>query len=155
MPYVKLTYGEAVSSSEVGRTRQLEAILQGLKDNHGCKIKDNWEFSIQSAGSECAAAKFLKMYWNSGVNTFKDPDIDPDIQVRWIRYYSDRLIIRKDDNPEEFFILVFGRIPNFKIIGWIKGKDGMQEKWYTTFEEGREKAYFVPQRELHPFPIIR
>jgi hypothetical protein len=44
--------------------------------------------------------------------------------------------------------LVVGRIPTFRIVGWIPGKDAKQEKYWRTDIANREPAWFVPQANL-------
>jgi hypothetical protein len=44
---------------------------------------------------------------------------------------------------------VTGVAPNYRIHGWLYGHEGMKDR-YLAGHGGREKAYFVPKRDLRP-----
>lgn len=144
---VTLTWNEAAMAADVGRRRQLESLRSGLRDKHGYE-GDGWGNHIEGAMGEIALAKHLGVYWDGSINTFKANDL-PGLQVRTRSRPTYELIIRKDDSPDERFVLVTGRCPNYTIQGWIAGRDGMQEQWLAA-HGGRAPAYFVPHSALRP-----
>lgn len=121
-------------------------------------------------GAELAVARWLAEqgrggHWNEG-----DPlraDVDMDIQVRNSEYMDAPLWIympdgrRKGDRPDHRFVLAPGRLPAFRIVGWLTGRDCMQDEWRVTrgqtvfFDNGARtramtNAFVVPQSSLRP-----
>lgn len=138
----KMAYGVAVD-------RQLDAMRRGLHGRHGAG--EDLEISIglhlTGAAGEIAVAKALGVYWPPSVGTFKAPDIGSDVQVRTRTQDSHELIVRPDDSSDDFYVLVIGRLPSFRIVGWIHGAQAKQERW-IQMHGGRPPAYFIPQSEL-------
>jgi len=148
---IELTMNQAQveHAAPVGFRRQIESMKDGRHHRHGFDGENEWEFHIQSACAECATAAALNRHWPAGVNTFKQPDVTPDIQVRWRSDPSYDLLVRPDDNPEEKFVLVYGRCPKFQIIGWEIGKDAMQDRHKANHGD-RPTAYFVKKEFVRP-----
>jgi hypothetical protein len=144
---------------------------------------------IQGSLAEVAVADFLGVKdFIPTVNNFKvkisntnkytkDPDIEPNIEVRSVQYDSKfpnkkkSLIIRnhEGENIDNFFkrkfVLAIVHYDNMKeqlakgfvdvdIKGWIIGEDGMDSKYIfnpNKHERGANPAYFVPINNLIPF----
>lgn len=135
-------------ASEVGRMRKLASLKNGNKHTHGFD-GIGWSEDIEGACGELAVAKFLGIYWNGSVNTFKAPDLPNGIQVRTRSKHDYDLIVRTGDPDNERFILVTGRCPEFRIQGWLYGRDAKQDQFRQTFG-GRPEAFFVPVDHLNP-----
>jgi hypothetical protein len=148
---VRLTWSEALLGATIGVQRQLEALAKGRPDSHGFDGLDGWSKHVEGACGELAVAKVLDKYWGGTVNTFKDGgDIGAAIQVRTrTKDYYD-LIVRDDDKPEDVFVLVVGKAPSFRVVGWIRGRDAKQPAW-IQHHGNRPAAYFVPQAQLTAF----
>ena len=145
---IKLNYLEVHLASQIGMMRQEISLQKGLKDSHGFDGENGWSIHIEGAGGEMAVAKYANTYWMGSVNTFKKINDVGKVEVRTrSRDYYD-LLIRNDDKNEDVFVLVVGKIPDFKIVGWLKGKDAKKPEWLKTYAN-REAAYFVPQSELN------
>ena len=150
----KLEWYEVGMAAEVGLRRRLEAIREEYENRHGMTNDDCWTSETEGACSEMVVAKYLKCYWGGTVNTLKSPDLGRRLQVRFAMKPHYRLIVRKGALDDEIFILVTGRAPVFDIMGWIKGVDAKQEKWWDSPND-REPAWFVPQRELHDITLLK
>jgi hypothetical protein len=61
------------------------------------------------------------------------------------------LMIRDNDNPDHFYVLVTGKAPVYRIVGYIKGSDVKKRKEWRKNWGNRGEAWFVPQKELIPF----
>jgi hypothetical protein len=99
-----------------------------------------------------AYAKARQRYWGAPVNTYKEGGDVGDVQIRTRSRHSYELIVRKDDRDEDFFVLVTGRIPNFRVWGWIQAKHAKRPEWSQT-HGNREAAFFVPHTALTPFRL--
>ena len=146
---IKLNENELMMAANVGVRRQVEALSKGLKNQHGALASKVWQNHIEGACGELAFAKAMNWYWNGSVNTFKLPDVG-NAQVRTRSSHSFELIIRKNDTG--IFVLVTGMAPQYKVHGWFDSKD-VKSIWLQDYG-GREKAYFVPQAELHPLESL-
>jgi hypothetical protein len=151
---VQLKWYEVEQAIYVGARRESEA----LKDNRpkNWKASDDEKISsidnhMQSAGAEKAVAKRLNINWHASINTFKDgpADVGEGIEVRYARKKG-RLKVTKDDHDDRYFVLVWGELPNYEIVGFIRGKDAKQDQFLDD-PKGYGEAYFVPPQYLRPF----
>ena len=67
---------------------------------------------------------------------------------------SYRLILHPKDKDEAVFILLTGKAPTFTAKGWIYGKKGKLEKYWTDPKTGRP-AFFIPQKDLNPIGTLK
>jgi hypothetical protein len=146
---VILTEGEVIAAVQIGVARMLGSIKLKSPDAHGYDGEDGWTKHIEGAGAEMAAAKRIACYWSATVNTYKQADLRDNVQVRWrSRDYYD-LIIRDDDPPDHIYILVLGKMPSYRVVGFIRGVPVDHPEWRKTYGN-REEAWFVPQNALRP-----
>jgi len=145
---IRLLPHEVDMAASVGLRRQLSALKAGLRDRHGINPEDGWRVHVEGACGELAVAKFLGMYWDGSVDTFKSiPDLGP-VEIRTRSKHTYDLIVRKDDDPSKVFIHVTGRVPEFRIHGWLRGSGAQREEWWRN-HGGREWAWFAPATALH------
>lgn len=144
---VTLDLFEIEMAAHVGLRRRLEALRVGLRDRHGYQGEDPWEGDIQGAAAELAVAKKLGRYWDGSVNTFKRGDVGA-AQVRSTPRRDGSLIVRSNDSEDDFYILVTGAIPEFNVVGYIRGADAKADR-FRRAPAGRPAAWFVPQSALH------
>ena len=109
----------------------------------------SWAIDIESSCAEMAVAKALGLYWDSSVNTFKEADIKPDIQVRHTEKDNGNLIVRPKDSNHEKYVLVTGKWGKYNIHGWIYGKDAKVDKFLFKGYNNMPDAWFVPQNKLN------
>lgn len=143
---IDLSNAEVGNACMGGMRRNISSIRDGRKDNHGLS-GPGWNEHIVGAIGEMVVAKALGIYWSAGVDTFKDPDLGVDIQVRCSDQPMASLIVRDDDKDDHRFVLVVGVLYRFHIVGWMYGDEAKQQRWYKN-PNGRGFAYFVPQTEL-------
>ena len=108
----------------------------------------SWATDIEAACGEVAVAKALNLFWDGSVNTFKRPDLQPDIQVRQTEEDDGRLIVRPKDKPNERYFLVTGKWGDFVLRGWILGEDAKVDENHTKGYNGMPDAWMVPQSRL-------
>ncbi len=148
MTSVTLTPAELRMAALVGLERQLEALSQSLPDRHGYE-GEGWNIHIEGAAGELALAKWLGRYWDGSVNTFQSGGDVGEIQVRTRSKEDYDLLVRPGDKEDAVFVLVIGKAPRFRVVGWIRGADAKRPEWLRAYG-GRAEAYFVPQHALKP-----
>lgn len=152
---IRLTWFEVHLASEIGCRRHLAALQAGLPDRHGAgRDNDGWTKHVEGAAGEMAVAKALNLYYDGSVNTFRDGADVGRIQVRTRSEPHFELLVRDSDADADPFLLVTGRAPSFRIVGWMYGGDAKQEAWRHA-HGGREAAYFVPHVALEPLEKLR
>lgn len=136
-------------AATTGVVRRISSIQRGLKNSHGLEGGMDWQFDICGAMAEMAFAKWKNLYWNSSVWSMKGPDVDA-FQIRSCSHHNGGLILRKNDNPDSIYWLVTGsEITEFFLIrGFIKGSDGMVEKWWGNPNPKRPPCWTIPSEEL-------
>ena len=59
------------------------------------------------------------------------------------------------DKADRIFILVRGMLGRYQIVGWIKGIDGMKDRYWSDPTHGeRDTAWFVPAGRLELFETL-
>ena len=101
---VTLTWSEVFHASSIGRMRKVRSMQKGSQNNHGFS-GSGWNEDIEGACAEMAVAKSLQIYWNGGVDTYKDSDVGH-YQVRWSDKHNNSLIVRPDDADDAVFVFV-------------------------------------------------
>lgn len=151
---VTLTTSEIAAALQVAYRRQMEAVERKLPGRHGAadvQFCEALRRHINGAGGELAFAKALGIYWDAGVNTFKAPDVGG-FQVRTRSKATYDLIVREGDSDMEVFVLVVGEMPDYRIVGGIRGARAKRDEWLRD-HGGHGRAWFVPQSALKPFDL--
>ena len=148
---VTLTNYELFAAAIVGVRRHIEALQDGLTPNAGFD-GEGWEIHIQGACGEQAYAKYEDRFWSGSVNTFKSGGDVGLTQIRTRSKSDYDLIVREADRDDDYFVLVIGTAPTFKIVGWIQAKDAKQPQYLKEYG-GRPPAFFIPQAKLQPFEV--
>jgi hypothetical protein len=146
---VHLEWYEAEQAIYVGGRREAEALRRNI-DKPQYSRQESVENHIQSAGAEKAVAKRLNLDWHASINTFADgvADVGGAIEVRY-RRLDYELKVRERDHDDRYFVLVRGALPDYEIIGWLKGKDAKRPEWWK--DPGLHgPAFFVPDPYLKP-----
>ena len=141
-----LSPAECMLAAVAGANRRIESFDRA--DSAGLESGD-WTMDIEGAAGEMAVAKLLKRYWGGDVNTFHAGDVGR-VQVRSTELEDGCLIVRPADPVADTFVLVVGRAPRFRVVGYISGQEARQERWWRA-PNGRPGAWFVPQSELSAF----
>ena len=146
---VTLTVAELRMACTIGCERQLEALRKSLPDRYGYE-GDGWGIHIEGAAGELAVAKALLTHWQGSCGTFRQGGDVGHLQVRTRSRDDHDLIIRERDDDNALYVLVVGRSPHYRVVGYLRGRDAKQTCWLQG-HGGRQPAYFVPQRELIAF----
>jgi len=146
---ISLSKEELLQAAVTGVLRRIESMKLGLQDAHGYEDTGGWDDDIEGAAGEMAFAKYRDRYWSFHVNTFMGGDVGR-VHVRTCRRKDASLIIRNGDPDDELYVLVIGKSPVYKIVGWILGRDSRKGEWVRA-PNGRAPAWFVPQSVLNAF----
>jgi len=144
MTEVKLSGSEIMTAAVIGIMRQIKNIRAGNTHLYGGDVKQGWQYHIEGALGECVVAKHCELYWFSGIKGGADVG---EYQVRTTANHNNRLIIHPDDSDDARFYLVTGLNGAYRVQGWILGRDGKQEKYWSDPVGGRA-AFFVPAGDL-------
>lgn len=143
---VDLAYGW-----DLGKWRSITSIRNGDRDKRGAAHgADGLTIHLQGALAEVAVARFLRRPLPTGIGVFHtEPDLPPDVEVRWRSRDDWDLIVRDDDSPDYRFVLVTGHAPTFHLQGWTWGRDARRDEWIRNYG-GHGPAWFVPASALQP-----
>lgn len=130
----------------VGVTRRIASLRRG-ETNKVNNLDFGWHSDIEGALAELALAKYLNVFWDGSVNTFKKPDAGG-FQVRHTQYANGCLIVRAGDDPKQRYCLVTGTHPDYTICGWVQGEEAREDAFLRNPGESYQ-AWFVPQERLH------
>lgn len=150
---VRLTAVQAREAWYVGGLRQRQAVGQGRTDQHGLDPVMGLEVHAQGAAGEMAVALALGVHWAAPVNTYRRGG---DVGVWQVRTRSEHwydLLLRPNDRPNDVYLLATGKLPTFRVHGWITARDGMLPRLRAE-HGGRVAAYFVPKDLLHPLGTL-
>lgn len=82
------------------------------------------------------------------------PDVG-NYDVRQTQYSKGKLILHPNDKDDRITILVTGKSPVFILRGWIRNKDGKQERFWGTFPNNPDRpAFIIPQYDLNSMDTI-
>jgi hypothetical protein len=144
---ITLTWYEMTVAAMVGVRRRIAVLSKGGKERFGNNGDDTWTHNIEGALGECAFAKATGRFWDFSVNTFQTQGDVGGIEVRTLSQDHYDLLIRPSDNDLRKFVLVVGKGPTFRVVGWAFGAEAKHEKWLLE-RGGRVAAYWMPQSEL-------
>ena len=150
MTTVKLTQYEMVTAAMAGVFRHAENIANGVKDTHGLNPSNGWKAHIDGALGECAFAKWMNIYW-PGKGSSSDADVG-EFEVRTVELEKAKngygLLIKKTEShkTDRAFWLVTGINNQFKVLGAIWGRDGLQDKYWRS--DIRSPCWIIKKSDL-------
>lgn len=145
---VMLTPSEIMSGAIVGVMRQVQNINKGRVPAHGSGNENDWQLHIEGALGEMAVAKALGIYWSGSLGNLSHPDVGL-LQVRTRSKHGWSLILHKEDNDDDIFVLAAGVNGSYTLDGWIYARDGKVEKNWKDLSKKNRWAYFVDKKELN------
>lgn len=151
---ITLSEVEMTIAGMVGSLRLIKSRGAGLRDPAAKVGTADWSTDFDAACAEMALAKYLGLYWNGGVGTFKAPDVGDIYQVRSTKWGNGHLIVKENDiKPDEWFILaITDCLPAVRLIGGIQCRNAKQDK-YRREDYGNN--FWVPQEDLLELSEIR
>ena len=147
---VILNNDEILTAAIAGLKRQVNAIARDGKGHNNQPWGALWQNHVEGALAECAVAKHQNKFWSIGDKA--DADLNKTWEVRTTSNPQGYLVLRKNDAGKEkkIFILVRGSYGEYEIVGWMRGEEAMQEKyWGNPTSNNRDKAWFVPGDDVH------
>jgi hypothetical protein len=157
---ITLSNAEIWRAAQVGAWRQCDALRKGhVAFNGGRSRLSPWEAHIEGAGAELVVAKFLNLYWDCYAEdlTKIKADVGTSVEVRSAYELSKNLLCQKKDfrqkkwnNP---FVLVLGKIPALRIVGWAYGWEVMQNPYWDVSLP--RPAWNYPQSSLKPVSDLK
>ena len=125
--------------------------LYGQKLNYHEMISQHAE----AAGAEIAVAEWLGITgFNPTINTFKtEADVGTGIEVKHTFHLSGALILQESQKqrPNDVCILVIGKSPVYRLIGWMPAAMALTEK----YKHPRQASYWIPQFNLFEMRYLR
>lgn len=143
-----LTRSEIERAARVGCERQIDNLLNELKDAHGAPTSEGWQRHIEGTIGEQSLAKCIDRYWSGNFGDLQAADVGP-YQVRSTIYSTGRLRLHPTDKDDELFVLATGIPPTITIRGWLFAREGKKQEFWSAPQKDRW-AFFVPQKFLHP-----
>ena len=151
---IQLEPFELTRAAGLGVQRQVHNLFTSKKDKNSCPTGEGFHCHIIGACGELAVAKSLGVYWLGVLGDFTVPDIGP-VQVRTTDCPGGSLILHPDDPDDAPFVLVVGQNACYRIVGWIYGREGKNERFWRT-EDVRSPAYFInPKRSKEARSLFR
>ncbi len=153
---VKLTYSEMYVGAMVGILRQIRDLQSGKIGGSGGRNKpadapDWWQVHIEGALKEQALAQYTGCNWTAVGDQYGN-DVGPH-EVRSTDLDHGCLLLHDSDADDTPYWLVVGQHGEYRIVGWIWGRDGKRDEYWQDKSGQNRPAYFVPQAALHPpFP---
>jgi hypothetical protein len=155
---VTLSHAELHLAAQAGVTRQTMNLYRKRVQNHNADDEDGnqWNRHIEGCLTEFSVAKLLGLNWSPF--EFRGMDV-PGFQVRSTTWQGGHMLLHKEDDAADRFILAVGANGRYDIRGWILAKDGMLPALWRdpvgdrNRREGVDKprpAFWVPQKLLLP-----
>jgi hypothetical protein len=140
---VRLERYEMELASTVGRARNLSAIVKQSKDVYPSDSQSAWGQHIDGAGAELAFAKFIGLYWDGSVDTYRSGSGDlPYTQIDVKHSRDGKWKVKERDKGE--LVLVRGTMPEYVIEAYCNADD--IKKYKPTYSEPT-KLWLVPEDE--------
>ena len=143
----ELTKPELMVAGLVGNMRSV-ASLGRLTQNKHSPTDSQWQIDVDGAAAEMAFAKWMNVYYEPSVNTFKAPDVGA-VQFRSTKHENGRLIVRGNDVKDEIVVLVINRMPTYIMAGWIRTSAAKLDKYLYDPNGKKSPAWMVPQADLN------
>lgn len=144
---IQLTLHEWQLSAITGGFRYIDSRKKDSPVGKFAEDEKRWDIDIESACAERAYAKVSEQYYDSGIGTYKAPDVG-NVQVRHTVLDYGKLILRDGDDPNEPYALMTGRAPNLTYRGWLLGVELKVEKYHAN-PHNKGWLWWAPQPDLH------
>lgn len=137
-----------------GVFRQIAALKNHQIPGKGLPYQQGWTESIHGTIAEAAFAYACDRFPNYSSRPDYDGDICGQIEVRGTTHHKGHLLLYDTDFDDRPYVLVtIGQLPQFRLAGWIWGREGKHRQWYDT-EKFRVPCYAVPQEDLYDITVL-
>lgn len=142
---VELTPSEVMRAAELGCRRNIESLFSNRIEVNG-QAKP-WIDHIEGALAEEAFGKAMQIWIDPNLKRFGMPDVG-EWHVRSTNYENGHLWLYPKET-EGKFVLMVGKMHQWRIAGWIDAEQARQEKYFRSLRHDRpEKRYWIPQEDL-------
>jgi hypothetical protein len=142
---VTLNPVEAEVASVVGTARARNSRKSGFEDrSHITAEEERLATDINGAAAELAASKATGLRWLMSCSG-EPGDLEGEVEVRCTSHEHGGLIVRERDRDGRIVLLVVGKIPTFRIVGWKRTEEARREEFRWR------ESWLVPQARLTPF----
>ncbi len=150
---VRLTDFEIKIARKLGASRDQQNIDQGVPDQ---KVgpQDGRHININGVGAELAFCKAFNVFPDLELGQWPDQDATlpcgATVDVKHTERENGQLLVRKNKAEKrcDFYVLVTGMMPAFRIRGGMRAEMLFQDERITDLGYG--PTYAVPQSELWP-----
>jgi hypothetical protein len=135
----------------IGTYRSNESLKEGLLNRR----ESGLAFDIQNIAAKIVYAKYRDLYFDPSIDNFHGPDFKSNVKIRHTVYDTGKLIIRPQDDLNYYYVLITGKLPTFKIRGFIYGADAVRSEWHQDPQnkEGiKGECWMVSQEALIYIP---
>lgn len=154
---IHLKPNEVFYAAQAGIERRLAGVTKGLNCDNQTVGVSNWDTDVRGAIAEYAFAVWagLPFFPPRTIDLFKKPDVEG-FQVRSTQLSPKHknLIVQENDNPNHPYVALKGNYLEWHIMGWMRGKDAKQKKYWTV-KENYQPAYWVPHTELETLETLQ
>jgi hypothetical protein len=151
-PWVLLSTGELHIAAMIGCHREIQNLAMGRKHTYGATQDLVWGRHIEGAAGEMAFAKWSNKFWSGNLGDLKASDVG-NAEIRTRSNHNWQLFLHKEDPDDRVFILVTGLAPEFRLRGWIWGREGKRPEYWSDPTRKNRPAYFVPNAVLRPMTV--
>ena len=152
---VRLTGDEYLIALHAGCVRRANAYEKGRTHRYKADPRFNEQMDMSGAVGEACVAKFLNVFWMGGDLGSRDVGLAAGgCEVRTKGDRNHRLILHPADHDDVPYVSVCVKDGAALICGWLFGKEGKQEKYWSEPVPGRP-AYFVPNSDLRPAATLK
>lgn len=146
-PVVTFTESEMLIAGNVAVQRYAQNLARGKPEMYGAPDRYGFQYMIDGCFGELAVAKHKNWFWNGSVGNLLAKDVG-NVQVRATRMEQPALILHDKDLDGDIFILVKLMANTATLCGWLYGREGKQEQYWSTGKGGVRPAYFIPEGDL-------
>lgn len=149
---VTLTWAEMMTAYHIASQRRIMNMRKKLPGRYGAPEQDgSEELDIVSTRGEMAVAKGLNLYWSGSVGDYGAVDVGGLVEVRTRTKNWHSLIVHPGDRDWSPYVLVdASETPDMRLVGWVFGRDGKDERFWADPSKKNRPAYFIEQNELRP-----
>jgi hypothetical protein len=152
---IELDNGEVLMATMLGLMRNTVARSAGIKDGRRGPL-DQQSMDMDGMGAEVAFCKYFNLYPDFSLSpqslTFDClTQLGGKVDVKQTHYPDGRLLVLPEKKKAEttHYVLVTGKIPKFKIVGYAEKDQVFQDK--NLKEMRGKKVYMIDQPELQKF----
>lgn len=150
---VKLSFEEGLLAAMQGCIQMMRAVQTNrVGHDHGGMSgrsqRERWAQAIHGQLCEHAVAKLLGVFPKASVSGIDEND-PGGIAIRGTPWETGALIVNESELPAADstpFVLVVGHWPQFRVVGWIYGREARVPKFWRPDE--RPASWWVPQSAL-------